>query len=153
MYTCLIRRRVPTASCAVAPYSVHFAILVACALSGCGRSDRGYVHGTVTLDGQPLPEATIEFQPASGSPSYGETDAAGQYELALSPTDPGAVPGNHTIRVSTFRVVPKEDGTREEIPERVPMRYNSETILTREVAPGRQTIDIEMSSENVSENQ
>lgn len=143
----LSRRRVPTGYCAVAPHSIHFVILVACVLSGCGRSDRGYVHGTVTLDGQPLQEATIEFQPASGSPSYGETNASGQYELALSPTDPGAIPGKHTIRVSTFRVVPKEDGTRENIPEKVPSSYNTETTLTREVTPGSQTVDIEISTD------
>lgn len=77
-------------------------VAVACGLLGCTRSDRGYVSGTVTLNDEPLADATVEFQPERGSPSYGETDSSGHYELAMSPEDSGAVVGNHTIRVSTF---------------------------------------------------
>lgn len=120
--------------------------LAATASIGCGPADRGYVRGTVTLDGKPLPEATVEFQPEQGSPSFGETDGSGVYELALSATEKGAVLGSHTIRVSTYRVVPQEDGTRKVIPEQVPSSFNDASTVIREVTPGRQTIDIEITA-------
>ena len=123
-----------------------FCLAVAAALVGCGKSDRGYVSGTVTLDGQPLPAATVEFQPDEGSPSIGETDDAGHYELAISAAEKGAVVGKHTVRVSTYRIEAHEDGTREVIPEKVPSSFNSESANIREVKPGRQTIDIEIPS-------
>lgn len=51
-------------------------------LAGCGggRSDLGHVHGVVLLAGQPLPDATVVFQPDAGGPaSFGRTDAEGRY--------------------------------------------------------------------------
>ena len=125
----------------------RLAILCVVLLStGCGGASRGYVSGTVTLDGQPLSDATVEFQPDSGTPSYGETNGSGRYTLALSADEEGAVLGMHTIRVSTFRVTAKEDGSRQTIPEQVPDRFNANSTMKREVTAGRQTIDIEMTS-------
>src|SRR5437667_12114172 len=72
-------------------------------VSGCGNSPPlGTVSGRVTLDGQPLAETTVEFQPASGSPSYGVTDADGRYTLAWNADQQGALVGRHTVRITSF---------------------------------------------------
>jgi hypothetical protein len=51
-------------------WSCHIAVLlVVCATLGCGRSDRPRFHkvqGKVTLDGEPLAEATLTFERISG---------------------------------------------------------------------------------------
>ena len=111
-------------------------------LAGCGDSgpERGEVTGTVTLDGQPLVGATVEFQPQEGSPSYGETDTEGRYRLGYTPEKPGAVVGEHTVRISTYRVK-GPPGAQEEVPERVPPEYNTESTVTREVKPGENVFD------------
>ena len=87
-------------------------------LAGCGNSPPlGTVSGRVTLDGQPLAETTVEFQPASGSPAYGVTDAEGRkvedpahleqirQELvrALAPAPPAAPPAppGEPVRVAS----------------------------------------------------
>ncbi len=117
---------------------------------GCGRGapSLGKVSGTVTLDGEPLPLAKIEFQPkeTGKSPSYARTDEAGNYTLMYSVDLPGALPGEHTVRITTYRQEHQEIGPPKEFPERLPARYNSETDLTREVTSGSQTIDFELES-------
>ena len=121
------------------------AALVLLFVPGCGRRDGpelAGVSGTVTLDGSPLPKARIEFQPRqAGSPSMAVTDAAGRYRLVYSVGRYGAIPGRHTVRISTYRQVSSSQGRpREAIPERVPSRYNDETELVREVKPGSENV-------------
>lgn len=121
-------------------------ILVITSVVGCGDSDIGRVSGTVRLDGKPLPDATVEFQPEDGSPSYGLTDRRGRYELMYLPKMPGAEVGQHTVRVTTYDWVTNEDGSKSELPELVPPRYNVKSQLRYEVKSGTQTFDIEIES-------
>ena len=83
--------------------------------AGCGSGQFAPVSGRVTLDGQPLPNAAVTFQPVvtPGNPnpgpgSGGFTDADGRYTLKLIGTETrGAVVGKHKVRISL--VPPKED--------------------------------------------
>src|SRR5687768_9403934 len=62
-------------------------------LTGCGgpeHPDVGRVSGVVTLDGQPLPEATVMFQPENGRASVATTDSAGKYSMTYLDGVPGA---------------------------------------------------------------
>lgn len=111
-------------------------------LAGCGDDNFGRVTGVVTLDGEPLEGATVEFQPEEGSPSYGETDEEGRYELMFSPDKEGAVVGKHVVRISTYKIVMKDD-EKIELPEKIPAKYNSESTETREVQPGSQEINFD----------
>lgn len=116
---------------------------------GCGHNeDLGTVTGTVTLDGEPLADAFIEFIPTSGegSPSYGRTDANGKYELKFSRSESGAWLGPNTVRITTEDV---EDVNGEEqfIPEKVPTQYNVNSTLTADVESGSNTFDFELDSE------
>ena len=122
----------------------RFACPLAILLAGCGPSGPplGIVHGTITLDGEPLHGARVEFQPQGegGSPSYGITDAAGHYEANFSVKRPGAMVGTHTVRVSTYAQSPGGDSTKD-LPERVPPQYNSNSELQVEVKAGENTHD------------
>jgi hypothetical protein len=82
--------------------TAFFALLSAWLLNGCGSGDLelASVSGTVTLDDRSLPEAIVEFQPASGSPSEGVTDSAGNYHLRYTAKKKGALLGTHQVRIT-----------------------------------------------------
>ena len=106
------------------------------------------VEGTVTLDGEPLPIAVLEFQPQRGSPSYGETDKSGRYHLLYSPVRDGALLGKHTVRITTEgEIVDPDSRETRVVSERVPAKYNVESTLTREVVDDDNVIDFELTSE------
>jgi hypothetical protein len=107
----------------------------------------GTVGGTVTLNGQPLPEARVSFQPQQGSPSLGVTDALGRYELRYTRELMGAVVGEHAVSISTFRTgSPVSDPPVERRSELVPPRYNRQTELTATVRRGANQLDFSLES-------
>jgi hypothetical protein len=101
----------------------------------------GRVSGTVLLDDKPLPRATIEFSPDEGSTSYGITDGKGRYTLQYLPNQSGAVTGHHTVRITTYDWRTTPDGAKLEVPEQVPVRYNSDSILEADIQTGSQYLD------------
>jgi hypothetical protein len=110
------------------------------ALAGCGGG-RAPVSGVVTLDGQPLADASVSFEPADASAtdpaggSYAKTDAAGRYTLKMVKGDGrGAVVGKHVVRISRYESGGDSDAGDGR--EQVPARYNAGTELTFEVKPG-----------------
>jgi hypothetical protein len=67
---------------------------------GCGKGNLIKVEGVVTLDGKPLPGATVSFVPVGeGQPAFGRTDADGSFRLTTSRTDDGAKPGDYKVVV------------------------------------------------------
>lgn len=68
---------------------------------GCGEpSPFSEVTGTVTLDGQPVSDATVAFRPSGGGRSaYGVTKADGTYELSTLKPGDGALPGTHKVTI------------------------------------------------------
>jgi hypothetical protein len=99
------------------------------------------------MDGQPLADAFVTFTPESGRPSFGGTDANGNYELLYTDAKTGALPGQHTVKVSTYRSADADSGTKA-APERVPEKYNTKSELKQKVEPGSNTIDFELSSKD-----
>ena len=97
-------------------------------LVGCAKSDRpplGGVHGTVTLDGQPLAGAIVTFEPVEpGRGSMAMTDAQGKYELIYIRDDKGAKPGAHRVQITTSNANAGK-------PELLPPRYNAQTTLAQ----------------------
>ena len=131
----------------VPPWRNRYVVLlsIGCCLLGCGGPQLGYVEGTVRMDGQPVKDATVIFQPDDGLPSHGETDSQGHYELKFS-DKLGAVVGGHTVTVETYRISTDASGEPVESREMIPAKYNSETELSREVVAGKQTIDFDLTS-------
>ncbi len=115
-------------------------------LSGCSRSDRpplGMVSGVVTLDGKPLANARVIFEPTEGGrASTGLTNAKGEYELIYIRQDKGAKLGPHRVRVS----VTNPDAAKAEL---LPGRYNAQTTLRADVKPGHNKIDFPLTSGRV----
>jgi hypothetical protein len=131
-------------------------IMVLLALSGCfGASDLpelGDVTGVVTLDDEPLSNASVEFIPENRNPSIGLTDEQGRYKLTFHASADGALIGRHEVKISTFQA-PYQDneGTHHPaVPERVPARYNKRTELEAEVGPGHQELNFALTSDENS---
>ncbi|MCA9101532.1 MAG: hypothetical protein KDA63_10295 [Planctomycetales bacterium] len=88
-------------------------VTLAGALSLVGCADKPYelapVSGVVTLNDQPLVNASVNFQPvaagtsaAPGPGSFGRTDDRGRFQLRTVDLDAeGAVVGTHRVTVST----------------------------------------------------
>ena len=122
-------------------------VLLVC--SGCNSKpyELARVSGVVTLYGEPLRNATVSFEPKGGGGksivgpgSLGTTDDEGRYELRTFKKERGAVVGNHTVRISTYRSKFKDLSTSDEVEvitiEHVPWHYNRNTILTFDVPSG-----------------
>ena len=118
---------------------------------GCsGNSDglpREAVSGTVTLDGQPLPEGLIQFLPSSPKEvmSGGAVIEGGKFSIARNE---GLLPGTYRVEISSSTGLepppPGEPpgpakGTAKDL---IPEQYNRKTTLTAEVrAAGPNTFD------------
>lgn len=90
----VLRRRDTLAS------GVAFFILLNC---GCYSNDieLGSVTGVVTLDEQPIENASVSFHPTVGRGSYGTTDINGRYELQYDKARMGATLGTHKVTITT----------------------------------------------------
>lgn len=122
-------------------------VIVAC-LTGCGGPEHppvGRVSGVVTLDGQPLPAATVMFQPADGRASQATTDSAGKYSLTYLDGVPGAMLGTHKVIIRTE--IPGEDGQPPIAKEKLPKKYHDLTELTAEVKSGSNTFNFDLKSQ------
>jgi hypothetical protein len=112
------------------------------------------VSGRVTLNGEPLVGANVNFQPVSdkGSAdsvamgSYGKTDGDGRYQLKLvSPDQPGALVGKHRVSVSTAELEnSKSDDGKLRVPERVPRRYRNGSFELTVPEGGTDQADIDI---------
>lgn len=155
--------------------------LAVCCLSGlvgCGGQptlNTEYVEGVVTLDGQPVPEATVTFVPVTegqGASATGITNQQGVYkltavvtgELAATP-EAGTLPGEYYVGVTKTIVetpMTEEEAEQAGVPyvQRdeyasgpqttfvVPQKYNNprESGIRVTVESGRNTIPLELSS-------
>jgi hypothetical protein len=113
-------------------------------VSGCGENvGTGKVSGVVTLDGLPLPNATVNFAPTSGQGlnSMGGTDDKGKYILYYADGKTGAIPNKYKVTLTTAQPM-------ENIAESVPEKYLefSTTDLEYDVKAGNNVIDIPLKS-------
>lgn len=117
---------------------------------GCGgggaddQPDLGTVTGVVTLDGQPLANVMVAFNPTQGRPSMGKTDETGKYELGYIRDSKGAVIGTHTVSITTPQEAPTPAGQTYKDP--IPAKYNSKTTLKEDVKAGDNTINFDLDS-------
>lgn len=124
------------------PGSLLSTLLILPLIYGCGQSDApplGKVFGVVTLNGQPVSNASITFLPVEGGrPASGETNAKGEYTLTFSADLNGAKVGKNQVFIGTQRDgssgVP---GTKESIPA----RFNLKSELFVDVNPGTNQLD------------
>lgn len=130
--------------------SIRRQVFVLCSIislvAGCSRGpELAEVEGVVLLDGVPLENAVLEFQPqeqSSGSrPSIGETGPGGRYKLRYSRERTGAIIGRHKVLITTYS--PSGDG---KFKERIPTIYNSNSTLVREITAPANWLDFDLRS-------
>jgi hypothetical protein len=112
-------------------------LLVLLFVAGCNGQGIVPVSGRITLDGRPLANAVVLFEPNDdrhnpGMGSTGETDADGRYELRqIQPDRAGAVVGRHRVSIRTAVHGKERDGH-----ELIPAVYNTDSKLECDVPSG-----------------
>lgn len=114
-------------------------LVVAVVLPGCGRRfPMAEVSGKVTLDGEPLSDATVMFVPEKGFAAAGTLQPDGTFRLISGRPGDGAVIGSHKVAV-----MPAD-------PEKAhfPKKYmNAETSgFAVEVKAGKNRFEFDLSS-------
>ena len=119
--------------------------LLLTSLAGCGSSEGGPYYSTtgkVTMDGNPLNSATVNFEPVrtgEGAPSRGAigfTNDEGNYVMVVRDTK-GCPAGNFIVSISTYAEPSGEgeEGEEEEeeevTPEKVHSAYQGENSKLR----------------------
>jgi len=100
------------------------------------------VSGTITLDGTPLPGATIRLIPrAGGRAAVGVTDDSGKYVLTTFQKGDGAAPGTYAVTISAAAL----PGARSRVPKAYADAKTSPLVV--EVAPGPNGFDFALKSE------
>lgn len=126
--------------------AVHVLAFFAIFAPGCGGEKLpglGQVTGIITLDGKPLPDATIQFTPAEAgaTASFGMSDATGKYELFYSRGNKGAKTGEHSVSITSFRDAGESGQVQKEM---IPAKYNVKTELKETVKRGSNKIDFDL---------
>jgi len=140
------------------PTISHIAIIIVTALClGCNtRSSVVPVSGVITLDGKPLANAYVAFQPVTnagekppGPGSYGNTDANGAYSLRTMDNDsPGAVVGNHRVEINLKVESDDRDPKSRPPAKTLPLRYNKQSELQFKVeSNGSTTANFDLKSQ------
>ena len=131
------------ASASIPALSMAAGGLLVVILAGCSSSaGLAPVSGKVTLDGKPLADAHVAFQPMAGSKmpksagSFGVTNENGDFTLRTFDDErPGAAVGSHRVLINLKRAN-TDDAPPRTPPKRLPERYNVQSELNFEVKPG-----------------
>lgn len=141
-------------------HPTRLCLLLMMVLVGCNSSEYDLVpvSGTVTLDGDPVTEARVIFEPQrtgkealkAGPSSNGVTDENGSYTLLTTvDEDKGAVVGKHTVTISTYlaEVDRSRDSSRIIRKEEIPARYLEPGTLSFDVpSEGTEAADFALTS-------
>ena len=110
---------------------------------GCQKNDGlCSVEGTVTLDGTPLADGTINFGPMAGShgTATGAKITDGKYSARASEGDMVV-----TIRSQKKETVQDpEHGEMISMTELIPEKYNQQSELKATIQPGKNTFDFDL---------
>jgi hypothetical protein len=125
-----------------------FACLLLGLTTGCGKPPIR-IEGNVALDGEPVADGSISFEPVDGQGSVtGGTIAAGRYVIE---GDPAFTPGEKVVRIvgvrKTGRKLPNPEAKGEFIDEvemHIPSEYNTDSQLTVKITEGPNTHDFKL---------
>lgn len=125
-------------------------------LCGCGGGesyDLVTVSGRVTLDGKPLANVRVGFQPASGKAdpgpgSAGVTDVDGRYTLRVvsASNKKGAVPGKHVVRMSVVSEQDSADDADASASSTLPPKAGNGSLTFEVPADGIDAADFDLTS-------
>ncbi len=131
-----------------------FAVVLFGLISGCdsGGPRLVDVSGTVTLDGKPVPNAIVVFNPdfPGGSNSLGRTNSDGKYKLEYSQDSQGALVGKHIVEITTKKVaasdLPDDGSVVSKEFVAIPTKYKKRGSLSAEVLDQSNVIDFQLDS-------
>ena len=124
---------------------IAFSCILTCfvAIVGCQKNDGlCSVEGTVTLDGAPLAEGTINFGPMAGShgTATGAKITDGKYSARASAGEMVV-----TVRSQKRETVQDPDhGEMITATEIIPEKYNQQSELKATIQPGKNTFDFDL---------
>jgi hypothetical protein len=128
---------------------------LACALllsTAIGCSEKlPTVSGLVTIDGKPVPEGMISFQPVTGGAiAVARINPDGSYAVKTG-TEAGLKPGEYKIAISAPKGIipaPTPENPNPKIDRWVPLKYNDIEMsgLSINVTSGSTTHDLELKS-------
>jgi hypothetical protein len=104
------------------------------------------IHGSLTYDGKPIQDGTINFVPVNGNgPTAAAVVTDGKYSVRVAP-------GEKRVRIEAFRVIgqsgprPNDPTSRMvDVKEQIlPERYNAQTELVREITFDVGTCDFDL---------
>jgi len=114
--------------------------LTICA-AGCGSTPQSdhpttySVAGTVTMNGEPVADANVNFQLTDGSRgASGLTDQQGNFSLTTFTAGDGALPGEYRVAITKFEKPPQETQVPEDHPDYNP---NVATFVPRNLLPAK----------------
>jgi hypothetical protein len=120
-------------------------LILAIGLIGCDSSVRQLapVSGKIKLNGQPLPDATITFQPLAndnpqqaGMGSFARTNENGEFQLRLVDTDElGAWVGKHRVTISRSQPG-MGDALLQDVDESIPLKFRDGSEVFQVPAEG-----------------
>lgn len=128
-------------------FVLFLSTLVGCGVGGGSRSTVG-IKGKVTMDGKPLDEGYILFEPKDGKgASATATILGGNYESRVEP-------GLKIVRINFPKVIGTEvvypgspdSPTREIRDEQIPAKYNSASRLEKDLTEVTGSVDFDLSS-------
>jgi hypothetical protein len=120
--------------CKRGPWAAGLAALaVGLALSGCGGQGPVKVTGTLTLNGQPVEGAMVQFFPAKdgGRPATGTTQADGSFRLTTVENYDGAMPGEYKVVITYNPPVESAPGENTEHAMRAAMAAQAQQKKSR----------------------
>ncbi len=101
----------------------------------------GHVVGWITLDGEPLAGAQVDFHNKFTKTCSSGTDENGYYELRFNRRLKGAPVGKHTVAIGLFG-----DNLEDPTDEPLPDTYNKNTLLTAIVQEGHNTVSFHLTT-------
>ena len=113
------------------------------------------ISGRVTLDGQPLANATILFECPDKTFSYGQLDDGGNYTLMFNSEKRGVLPGPKIVRIKTGKaeeepiaeLKEKINRLRPDKKSSIPACYGSRSTLAVIVGNNSRTLNFDLKSD------
>jgi hypothetical protein len=114
---------------------------------GCGQPPRAKVHGTVTLDGKPIKDGSIEFFPVDGNgQTAGVAIRDGTYSVDASV-------GEMKVSIRAVEVIGQrkaydtpDSPMIEDVRNTIPARYNTQSELKKTLAAGDNEVNFELTT-------
>jgi hypothetical protein len=120
-------------------------LLFAALTLGCGPAKPPVISGSVTVDGQPLAEGTMQFIPSAGDATSAATKIqAGQFSVTLEPT-------KYQVQIYAPKII--NEGAKLDVggpgggptmQETLPPRYNLQSELTLEVTGDKSDVRFDL---------